>query len=551
MVVANPNYLKATSDEQAARFLLQAQFSASDGEIAALRAGTFASYLQQEFDKPIGQTGWNWLSARGYTVNDANRYFFQTYPADFMIWNQLFTATDALRKRCALALSEYFVVGLQASEFTWRSQAVAQYWDTLVKNAFGNFRQLLEDITLNPAMGYYLNTKGNLKEDPTKARLPDENYAREVMQLFTIGLYQLDAFGVEKLDAKGKKIETYTASDVANLAKAFTGYDIDTSDGVKFTPIGANYQIPSAAFTQKPMVANASKASTSGATFLGATVPAGSTPAAALKIALDTLFKHPSLPAFFCKQMIQRLVTSNPSPSYVGRVSAKFVNNGAGVRGDLQAVWAAILLDDEARKPQGLTNPSFGKLREPMLRLIQWGRTFGLNSTAGSWKVFDLSSPSLALGQSPLHAPSVFNFFRPGYVPPNTALVSTKATAPEFQLVNEVTVGGYLNYMQDVIRNGINCPNPTVPEASFTLYSRDILPNYVNELALLTTPAALVARLNRLLCAGQLSAATQTIMVNALTVNPITTTSTDAQKRDRVAAAILMVMASPEYLIQK
>ncbi len=551
MVVSNPSYLKPATDEQAARFLLQAQFSANQAEIAALRAGSYAAYLQQQFDKPLGQTGWNWLNARGYNAVDANRYFFQTYPADFMVWNQLFTSNDALRKRCALALSEYFVVGLQALEFTWRSHAAAQYWDVLVKNAFGNFRQLLEDITLNPAMGYYLNTKGNLKEDAAKGRLPDENYAREVMQLFTIGLYQLDAFGVEKLDANGKKLETYTPSDVANLAKAFTGYDIDTSDGVKFTPPGATYQIQSTAFTQKPMVANPSKASSSGATFLGATIPAGATPAAALKIALDTLFNHRNLPAFFCKQMIQRLVTSNPSPSYVGRVSAKFVNNGAGVRGDLQAVWAAILQDDEARKPQGLTSTTFGKLREPMLRMVQWGRTFNLRSVAGSWKVFDLSSPNLALGQSPLHAPSVFNFFRPAYVPPNTAMALAKAPAPEFQLLNEVTVGGYLNYMQDVIRNGINCPNPTVPEASFNLYSRDILPDYTQEMALSSTPAALITRLNVLLCAGQLSAATQSLMVKALAANPITAASTDAQKRDCVAAAILMVMSSAEYLIQK
>jgi uncharacterized protein (DUF1800 family) len=550
-VVPNPNYLKPASNADAARFLLQAQLSASDADIATLKSVGYAAYLQSQFDAPLGQTMWAWLEQRGYGVGDANNYFFSFYPADFGLWNQLFTAPDSLRKRLALALSEFFVVSITGSEFTWRSHAIAQFWDTLVKGAFGNLRDVLEEVTLNPAMGYYLNTKGNLKEDPAKNRLPDENYAREVMQLFSIGIYQLNMNGTLKTDAAGKPLETYTPSDVANLAKVFTGYNFDTSDGVRLPVTGQTYTIESRDFTTKRMSLNTANHSTSAASFLGVTVPAGATAAQGLKIALDALFNHPNAAPFFCKQMIQRLVTSNPSAAYVGRVSAVFANNGKGVRGDLKAVWAALLQDDEARSPAGLASPSFGKLREPMLRLIQWGRTFGLKSAAGSWKIFDLSNAATQLGQSPLRSPSVFNFFRPGFVPPSTPLATSNTPAPEFQLVNESSVGGYLNYLQDIIRNGINCPEPTVPQAAYTNYSRDVTASYTEELALVNDAAGLVARLNLLLCAGQLSAATQTVVVNALNATPLSAASTAAQKLDRVAAAVFLVMASAEYLVQK
>jgi uncharacterized protein (DUF1800 family) len=545
------NYPKANNDEEAARFLQQSQFSSGDADISAVRGGDFAGYLQQQFDKPVGQTGWDWLDSKGYGVADANNYFFTDYPARFMLWNQLMTAPDSMRKRIALALSEFFVISMQSDEFTWRSHGLAAYWDILAKNAFGNYRQLLEDVTLSPAMGYYLNTKGNLKEDPTRGRLPDENYGREVMQLFSIGLYQLNNDGTEKLDANGKKIDTYAASDVSNIAKMFTGYDFDTSDGVQLAVVGQTYKISTKDFARKPMSLKTINQSISGATFLGVSVPAGTKDAAPLKIALDTLFNHSNVGPFFAKQMIQRLVTSNPSPAYVARVAAAFNNNGAGVRGDLKAVWTAILLDDEARGPQGLADPRFGKLREPMLRFVQWGRSFGLNSAGGYWKMDSTSDAASSLGQSPFNSPSVFNFFRPGFVPPSTEMAKTATPAPEFQLVNETTVGGYLNYMQGVIRNGISVSDPAIPNFVYKTYVADIMPSYVNELALVGDAVALVKRLNLILCAGQLSAASQTTIANALGTPAITSASTPAQKLDRVAAAVLLVMACSEYLVQK
>jgi uncharacterized protein (DUF1800 family) len=293
--------------------------------------------------------------------------------------------------------------------------------------------------------------------------------------------------------------------------------------------------------------------STGTITFMGGTLDNSSAPAA-LKAALDKLFNHANTAPFICKQLIQRLVTSNPSPAYVQRVADVFVNNGAGVRGDLAFVYAAMLLDDEARGPDGLNaavQPEFGKLREPMLRLVQWARTFGATSASGAWKIGDLSDAGGKLGQSPLRSPSVFNFFRPGFVPPNTALAKAGAPAPEFQLVNETTVGGYINYMQGVIRDGIRCPEPTVPQAAYTNYILDVTATYASEVALVLDAAALVRRLNLVLCAGQMSAANQNLIIAALNGTPLTATSTAAQKLDRVAAGVLLVMASADYLIQR
>jgi uncharacterized protein (DUF1800 family) len=401
-------------------------------------------------------------------------------------------------------------------------------------------------------MGYYLNTKGNRKEDPATGRMPDENYAREVMQLFTIGLVQLNPDGTEKRDAQGQKIESYTQDDVTNLARVFTGYDFDMSQNVNtFDPV-LNRNIPNTTSVRLPMTLTANRHSTLAATFLGTTVPANTPGAAALSMAMDALFNHPNTAPFFCRQMIQRLVTSNPTPAYVARVAAAFANNGAGVRGDLRAVWSAILLDDEARDGKGLRLALFGRLREPMLRLVQWGRTFGITSARGSWKIGDLSNPATQLGQSPLRSPSVFNFFRPGYVPPSKALVRKLAVAPEFQLVNESTVGGYLNYMQGVIRNGIYVNAPDQPNSgSNATNGYDITARYTTELVFVADAAALVRRLNLLLCANQLSYETVNLIVNALNATPVTATSTEAVKLNRVAAAVLMVMASAEYLVQK
>jgi uncharacterized protein (DUF1800 family) len=531
-------YPTAGTDQEAARFLMQAQFSASDADIAAVRGAGFSSWLQQQVTLPVSTSGWDWLNSQGYgnVLNTAN-YYDSSAPADYMAWSQLMASPDAVRKRMALALSEFFVVSSSGLDFAWRSHAVAHYWDTLNAHAFGNYRDLLEAITQNVAMGYYLNTRGSKKADG-KGSQPDENYAREVMQLFSLGLVLLNPDGTPKLTG-GTKTDTYAATDISNLAQVFTGYDVDQSQNV-VTPIaqtgGGTRNVGSTAFAHLPMIQTGNNHSLLAATFLGVTIPANTPAKDALRTALDTLFNHANTAPFFCKQLIQRLVTSNPSPAYVARAAAVFVNNGKGVRGDLAAVLFAVLLDDEARGPGGLTQAEFGKLREPMVRLVQWVRTFAVTSTSAAWKIGDLSNAATQLGQSPLRSPSVFNFFRPGYVSPASTL-SAGAVAPEFQLVNESSVGGYLNYMTGVIANGIG--------------AGDIKAVYPAELALVTDAPALVQRLNKLLCAGQLSAATQTLIVTALNATAVTAASSDTVKRNRICAAVLMVMASAEYLIQK
>ncbi|SEF27989.1 DUF1800 domain-containing protein [Variovorax sp. NFACC27] len=522
------HYPQAQNDAEAARFLLQAQFSASDAEIAAVRAKGYMPWLSEQLGAARQPSAWEWVNSKPY----------ETVNADAMIWRQLMTAADPVRKRMALALSEIFVVSGTEIGSSWPTSMMAQYWDMLANGVTGNFRQLLEDVTLNPAMGFYLNTRGNRKED-NSGRQPDENYAREVMQLMTIGLYQLESNGTVKTGADGQPIETYVQSDVTNLARVFTGYDLDirAAERNAFRPPNASYTIETNAWTTRPMAYTAANHSMLEARFLGATVPAGTAGPAALKIALDTLFNHPNVGPFIGRQLIQRLVTSNPSPAYVKRVADTFANNGAGVRGDMKSVFAAVLLDDEARGPAGLSDPNFGHLREPMLRLVQWGRTFGVGSTLDTWDIGNTSDPSQSLGQCPLRSPSVFNFFRPGYVPPSTSIASNKMVAPEFQLVNETSVGGYLNFLQGILQNGFD--------------SKDVIATYAAEKALVTDPAALVRRLNLLLTGNQLSAATVALITDALSKAPLVNPSTDARRLDLICAGVLLVMGSPEYLVQK
>lgn len=561
------NFPQAKTDDEAARFLLQAQFAASPTDISAVRAGSFADYLQQEFAKPVSKA-WDWIELQGYGANATlDKYVYNNNIADMAVWRDLLSAPDVLRKRVALALSEFFVVSHSSMEIDWRGHAMAAYWDILNEHAFGNFRNLLEAITLNPAMGYFLNTRGNQKENPATGRLPDENYAREVMQLFSIGLYELNLDGSVKTDANGKKLETYDSDDVSQLARVFTGYDFDPAyspsspNGLPFP--GQSYKVWGREYARQPMKLDSTRHSTLAVSFLTANISANTPGAAALKTALDTLFNHPNVGPFFGRQMIQRLVTSNPSPAYVARVASAFNNNGAGVRGDMKAVWAAILLDDEARGTVSLADNGFGKLREPVLRFVQWSRLFNARSEFGTWKLFDLSDTSSQLGQSPLRSPSVFNFFRPGYVPPGIGV-----TAPEFQLVNETTVGGYLNFMQSTIQEGIYTSKKDEKVVDFqSPYTLDFVPNYASLTALITntnhTPAtntepvarAILTVLNTQMCAGQLKPATLTLMINALrddmVARQVKTSSTANLKRDTICAAILMILACPDYLIQK
>ncbi len=366
------------------------------------------------------------------------------------------------------------------------------------------------------------------------------------MQLFTIGLFELNSDGTNRL-VNGNPVESYTSEDVTGLAKVFTGYDFDLA-GLAFTPeVGGTRQIPDPEYTRRPMTADPTRwfparatgfHSNEAKTFLGLTIPAGTGAAESLRRALDHLFNHPNVGPFFARQMIQRLVTSNPSPAYVGRVAAVFANNGQGRRGDLAAVFKAILLDNEALDPANVTNPNFGKLREPVLRYVQLARTFGARSNSGNWLVGDLSDPASALGQSPLRSPSVFNFFRPGYFPANTEIANRGLLAPEFQLVNETSVAGYVNFLERAITGG------RTPVA-------DIRLDFAAEVAIAQDSTALLDRLDLLLTGRQLSQGVRDTIRGAMEDVPVTATSPNAEKLRRVQIGVALILASTDYLIQK
>ena len=540
-----PSTRKPQSDAEAARFLLQTGIAASTAEISAVQNEGFAPWLDRQLATPASSAV-AWLEARGYSRVDENRYYDSQSPGDYMAWYQLIGATGEVRTRAALALSEMLVVSLNGVNFRWKSQAMAKYWDILAENAFGNFRDLLEEITLNPAMGTWLNTKGNRAADG-KGRQPDENYAREVMQLFTIGLYELNPDGTPRVGSDGQPIETYSNTDVQELAKAFTGYDFDYSGTREVPSPTGSGTISTLEYALAPMTADPSKwryprksgyHSNEAKTFLTAAIPAGTGPEESLRLALDTLFRHPNVGPFFARQMIQRLVTSNPAPGYVQRVATVFDNNGNGVRGDLKAVFRAIWLDDEALATANATSNSFGKLREPILRLAQMARTFGGKSESGNWVLRNTSDASSRLAQSPLRSPSVFNFFRPGYIPANSNASANAMVAPELQLVNESTAPAYVNFMQRVLEG-----------KEYTM--NDLALPFTAELDIAHDSAALLDRLDLLLTARQLSDGSRQIIKGALDTVTLTAASSQKDKLKQVRTAVLLVMAAPEYLVQR
>lgn len=527
---------------EASRFLSQASYGATEASISQVRAQGYAQWIDQQIATPAPASHVSAVDARFAELRAANPTAMLT-PQDFYYsyWEQAITGPDQLRQRMKLALSEIFVISMTDNNVEPRG--AASYYDMLGANAFGNFRTLLEQVSLHPMMGVYLTWLGNQKEDPATGRNPDENYAREVMQLMTIGLYQLNPDGSIRTDAQNRPLPTYTADDISGLAKVFTGYSYYAVNPTNATFRSGRNGVDA---TIRPMIPYPSFHSTSAKSFLGVTIPASATPnpSGDLRIALDTLFNHPNVGPFIGKQLIQRLVTSNPSPAYVTRVAAVFDNNGKGVRGDMAAVVRAILLDPEARSLTTAADVNYGKVREPMVRLANWARAFNATSTSGDWLIGSTSG-NTSLGQSPLTAPSVFNFYRPGYSPPNTRVGNAGLVAPEFQIVDEVTVAGYLNTMQTTVDGGIGT---TVAGA------RDVRSAYSAELPLVTDPNALVDRMNLLLAGGRLSATTRTRIVEAVNGVNITTGSQTAQataRLNRVKLAAYMTLAAPEYLVQR
>ena len=504
------------TDTQASRFLVQSTMGPNRADIARVVSVGYDAWITEQFATARATSHWDWLIAGGYNavanINSQNGF-------DNTMWRQAISGQDQLRQRVGQALMSFLVVGIDGLNTNWRAFAAANYVDILMDNAFGNYRDILDKVTTSPAMGYYLTYIGNRKASSATGAQPDETYARELMQLFTLGLNKLNADGTVQTSG-GNTIDAYTQDDVSGLARVFTGFTLDSTDAT--TPDRL----------RRPLIQQASNHELGTKVFLGTTIPASTDGFASLRIALDTIFANANVPPFVSKQLIQRLVTSNPTPAYVGRVSAVFANNGSGVRGDMKAVIRAILMDTEARSDANLTAANFGKLREPVIRLTNWARAYGATSPSDAWAFGNTTSPLNRLSQSPGRSPSVFNFFRPGYTPPNTAIATAGLVAPEMQITNEPSVIAYINYIQTLIQSGTG----------------DVRANYTDILTRATDAAALVAEVNTVLAAGQLSAATVTTIRTA--VESIGTT-TPLLLANRVYTAILLTMASPDYLAQK
>jgi uncharacterized protein (DUF1800 family) len=540
------------SPAEANRFLTQATFGPSNASLQNVSVQGYSGWLAGQMGQPVSASFAQYMLARQAAFNAANvgkttgLYGLGPNQLYELFYAQAATAPDEVRQRVAFALSQIFVVSMQDTMVAGHILSAGAYYDVLQADCFGSYRQLLEDVTLAPAMGLYLSTMHNVKENAATGLHPDENYAREVMQLMSIGLYLLNPDGSVQTDGSGNPLPTYTYTDISGLAKVFTGWGWYAP-----TPSSATYWngVGTASLTN-PMSFYPQYHSTSAKTFLGVTIPASGTADTAgdLKIALDTLAAHPNVGPFLGTRLIQQLVTSNPSPAYVARVAAAFADNGHGVRGDLGAVVMAVLTDPEARGLADAQAPGYGKLREPVLRFANWMRAFGASSSSGFWELGALDSPANQLGQSPLNAGSVFNFWRPGYVPPGTALAANNLVAPEFQAVNEVSVAGYLNFLQGVIPNGLGGGAGALPPTT----GNDITAAYATELSLASDPDALATRMSDALLYSSMSSSLHQQIVTAVSGVAVPT-GTGAAKalQERVWLAVYMTMASPEYLIQR
>lgn len=536
-----------TAEQQdAARLLQQASFGPTTSEIARVVSKGQRAWINEQLAMPQSAS---FVPAvqRLYDLGDEYRPGGARFSPNMVaqrFWKSAATSPDQLRKRVAFALHQIIMVSEFDSNFWGHIRAYAQYLDTLDRHAFGNYRNLLEEMALSPAMGIYLSHMRNRRENAAIGVLPDENFAREVMQLFSIGLHELNEDGTPQRDATGRPIETYTNADVMAMARVFTGWSWGFQDD-QLTDRNFRYGRPdlSVAADQridlrrmKPYPGQHSTAEK--VLFAGKpwalTIPADTPAVDSLRMALDALFNHPNVGPFIARQLIQRLVTSNPSPGYVRRVAAAFNDNGKGVRGDLAAVVRTILLDSEAR---GTPAAGFGKVREPALRVAHWMRAFGAKSASGDY----MNGVELAaVSQRALFAPSVFGYFRPGYVPPGTQMAANDATAPEFQIVDESTTAGWVNLAQTMVGAGLG------PNAG----KRDVTSALSPQVAMLAAGNVdgLIQNLNLLLFAGRMSRALQQDILDAVAG---VGGSDAASQLNRARVAVFVALSSPEYLVQR
>lgn len=543
------NYAAAASpstDGDAYRFLTQATFGPTPDDVARVKTIGYARWIDEQWGLRLQASHLASVEGSASTLQTGHP---RAEDVGFSWWTHAVRDPAQLRQRVAFALSEIFVVSVTTLE---NGRNVASYMDMLTEHADGSFRDLLEAVALHPAMGQYLSHMTNRKEEQTTGRVPDENFAREVMQLFSIGLYSLDDAGKPVL-ANNQPIETYTASDIKGLARVFTGlswYRPPSKSGLDW--FRCFWRAADCQDTAQDVTAMGyyTEAHEQGAkSFLGISLQAQSnaSPATDISAALDRLAAHPNTAPFISKQLIQRLVTSNPSDGYVSDITQVF----RSTNGNLGAVIKAILLHAEARTVPSNTRAQYGKLREPVLRLTHLLRAiphnsdrYNANQQAGAmpfYMVDDTSDPGTALGQSPMKAPSVFNFFRPGYVPPQTEFSASGLVAPEMQITNETSVLGYANFMAATLNDGLGRWNGTHRrrDVQFDLSKWD---------ALAGTPSALIASVARDLLGHPLPDEVASAAVAGVESLP---QGNATQRRTRVQAALLAVSVSPDFIVQQ
>jgi uncharacterized protein (DUF1800 family) len=555
------------SPKEAARFLLQAAFgpdqdSEADGDIIPesveeVQAMGFEAWIDDQFTRPVGmlQPFVEWCQANG----NANALYGDY--KEYAWWNRAMGVPklrpdssetqlpDPLRQRVAFALSQLLVISDRPEDLAVEPRGMANYYDLLLRHSFGNYRELLHDVALHPCMGMYLSHLGNRKPDPANNIFPDENFAREVMQLFSIGLWMLNSDGTRRLDPQGEPIPTYDNGVITEFARVFTG--------LAFGGANVNFGLWPRDYTTPMKGWDAEHDCNPKILLLGATTPTrtpspgdtGTATMADVEFAIDTLFHHPNTGPFVALRLIQRLVTSNPSPAYIGRVAAAFADNGSGIRGDMKAVVRAILLDPAARGYASLGDPNFGKVREPFLRCVNFARAFNASAPAG---FYALDAFTLDHNEEPLKSPSVFNFYLPAYSPPGP-ITERNLAAPEFQILNATSMHTGPNYFWNSIIGDLHRWGTGTPSHSVRL-------NLVPEMALNVPPGTdpnepvpnvtpldpdlLIRRLDLVLTGGTLTPENHRIIGEALQRVGAPTWQWPQQ---RIRLAIYRIVSSPEF----
>lgn len=524
---------------QAARFLQQATFGVTTAEIENVRRLGFDAWITRQIQQ-AGRTSHRayiesiYADLRGPRLdlgyeNDGNSSVGSAN-ANTAFARAAIAGEDQLRQRVAFALSQILVASRRDGNLQGRPLGMSDFYDIFTRHAFGNYRDILGEVALHPVMGRYLSHIGNQKARPEINQYPDENFARELMQLFTIGLWELNADGTRKTDSLGGFIPTYDNGDITELARVFTGLWFHGKSWGSGGWTDEEHSVPMEMFPDKHDFGQ--KILLRG--FVVPARPAGAENGLAdIEDALDSLFLHPNTPPFVSRQLIQFLVTSNPSPAYVGRVAAVFRDNGAGRRGDLAAVVRAILLDVEARDARwshGATG--FGRLKDPVQRAMAVARAGKMDRHRRLlwWDYGGFYSDAL---QEPGNSPSVFNFYRPDYRPPGV-LTQNQLTGPAFQITNSFSSIAFVNRLWENTTDG------------FRLWeSYSFAPDYSELLPLAPDPAALADRVNLLFCGGRMNASTRDHLIGVLGEAPA------SDPLLRVQLAVFLSAACPEGAIQR